>query len=98
MKIKYKACLGKTKDKKILPIRILKVHIEVSGRSDHVPSLDSLINTLLSQVCRLETDSYYGNDGQNIRSKVRGEGEDPLIAQVWLQGQMAVIYSHDCLQ
>ena len=59
---------------------------------------NGLTNTLLSQVCVLENSSHYGNGGQNIHSKDRGEDEKPLIAWIssWVNQQSCSL--NDLLQ
>lgn len=58
---------------------------------NHVHSPDGLNNTLLSQGCVPGNSFLCGNDGQNVHSKDRGEGEVSLIACVQLTGQTMVI-------
>lgn len=52
-----------------------------------------LNNTLLSQCRIVENSSHRGTRKQNIPSKERGGGEEPLIAWVWFADQPIVMSS-----
>lgn len=47
----------------------------------------------MSQGCVLKNGPYCGNDGPNIHSKDKEEGEEPPIVQVKLWGQLEVRFS-----
>lgn len=59
---------------------------------------DELNSTLLSQVFVLENVSHNRKSGQDIHSKDKGGGKEPLIAQIQLVGQPVVTPLNDLLQ
>lgn len=58
----------------------------------HTYHPEGLNTTLLSPGCVLENGSHYGNGGQNIHQR-QGAGEEPLIAQVLLNGELVLMSS-----
>lgn len=71
------------------PTRILKVYIDLAGFS-HIFSPDSLNHTLVSQGFSFEKGSHCGDRDGNIYAKDRGGSEEPLIAWVQIEGELAV--------
>ena len=58
------------------------LHIEALTGFSHTYHPDNFNNTLIFQECILEKGFLYRNNGQTVYSEDRGEGEEPLIAQV----------------
>ena len=81
-----------TKRSPCLPDRIVSLYRGPNG-AQSVYHRESLNSTLLSQGCVFENDSHRGNGGQNIHSKHRGRGDEPLIAWAQFLGQLEVTYS-----
>ena len=73
-----------------LPTRILKFYREVLTVFSHVPSLNSLQTTFLSEEYIPGAASGGGEGKQNAHSKYWGGGGKPLIARLQLMGLLAV--------
>lgn len=71
-----------------LPTRILKVYVEALTGFSLIYHPNGLSNTLPFQACILEISSGYGNGRQDIHSEAMGEGKEPPITQVHLEGQV----------
>ena len=69
---------------------ILRVYTKAFS---HIDSLDGLNITSVSQDQDPESSCQWGDGGQNVHSKGKGGGEEPLIAQVQLNSQLAVTSS-----
>ena len=95
LQMRLETCLGWRQDSGCphTPTRIWKAYIERLMEFSHARRPDGLHNTLRSlMLCRWNGSSC-GNGGQNVHSKDRGWGEEPLIAQVPLKGQQVVTSS-----
>lgn len=83
-----------------LPTKILKAYVEiVTGSVMYIVQMVST-TSLLWQDCPWDS-FWYGEGKWNVHSKDRGEGEEPLIAQVLLKGHVLLVTSsnspHDWL-
>ena len=76
-----------------LPARILKVYIEALMGFSHTYHPDGLDNAMLSQGYILENSFHCGTGQNNVYSKYRGEGEEPLTVWVQLADQPEVTSS-----
>lgn len=73
--------------------RILKFYVGALPGFSHVCFPDGLNSMLLSPSCILENVFSSENCRQNVHSKGRGGGKEPLIVQVQLRGQLVVMSS-----
>lgn len=73
---------------------MLEVYTEALTRFSHIHRRADLNTTLLSQGCFLENISAVGPTGMTIHP-VAGRAEEPLTAQVQLEGQPVVMSSQD---
>ena len=74
-----------------LPVRILKVYVEVLAGFSHMYHPDGLNNTWLPLGYIFGRAPTAGMVDRTVHSKNRGGGEQPPIAHVQLKGQLAVI-------